>query len=547
MKFGWMHVDKAKGALLAHSIRTQQGTLKKGRVLSHDDTLSLKNSGIEKVVAARLDIGDVSEDMAAKRVALSARGNGVSMNAPFTGRCNLYAETPGLVVIDRARIDQINLLDESLTVATLSHCDVVQSKQMVATIKIIPFSAPEPVINQASAIASMPGPLIKVEPFSSKRVGLILTSLPGTKQSVLENTINTVRARVRAVGSELSMSKVVDHNETAICAAIRDLVRKLCDLVLISGASAIVDRRDVVPAGLELAGGVIDHFGMPVDPGNLLLLGHLDKDGISTPVLGLPGCARSPKLNGFDWVLERIAANIEVTSNDIMLMGAGGLLKEISSRPQPRNRIDPNAEQTRSELSISAILLAAGQSRRMGSTNKLLMQIDGVTMVRRAAEAIIKSKASPIIVVTGYEADRVKKELDGLDVVFVHNTHYGEGLSSSLASGIGALPDKTDGTLVCLGDMPQVVAEHLDKLIAAFDPLEGRSICVPTSNGKRGNPVLWDSRFFPRMAKISGDVGARHLIGEHDELVCEVETADTGVLIDIDTPQALQSLRAVAT
>ena len=542
MKFARMRVSEAEGALLAHSIRTNEGTFKKGRTLSRDDTLVLEHAGVENVVAARLGTHDVAEDLAATKVADAAKGNGVRLNAAFTGRCNLYAEDSGLVVIDRERINQINLLDESLTIATLAHCDVVVPKQMVATVKVIPFSAPEQAVEAASELARKPGPLVRIARYTKKKVGLILTSLPGTKPSVLKNTIKTVSMRVRAVGSDLSITEIVDHNEVSICAAIEACLKNGCELILISGASAIVDRRDVVPLGLVSAGGTIDHFGMPVDPGNLLLLGHLGGGENKTPVIGLPGCARSPKLNGFDWVLERLAADMDVTPHDIMLMGTGGLLKEISSRPQPRDDIGSVTEQLRREPSVAAILLAAGQSRRMGSINKLLVEIDGLSMIRRSMEAILASKAGPIIVVTGHEADRVCKELEPYDVTFVQNTEYAEGLSGSLASGINVLPEKTDGALICLGDMPEVAAAHLDKLIAAFDPLEGRSICVPTSNGKRGNPVLWDARFFSEMANVSGDVGARHLIGEYSELVCEVEIGHGGILLDIDTPQALQSV-----
>ncbi|MFP6717380.1 MAG: molybdopterin-binding/glycosyltransferase family 2 protein [Alphaproteobacteria bacterium] len=543
MKFMRMPLAEAEGALLAHSIRTAQGAFKKGRLLSRADTVALRVAGIEKVVAARLDAGDISEDAAATQVAGAARGEGVSFNSAFTGRCNLYAEARGLVVVDRGRIDQINLLDESLTIATLAHCDVVMPKQMVATVKVIPFSVPGRVIEAATEVALHPAPLINIAPFTAKQVGLILTRLPGTKQSVLQNTIKTVRARVETVGSTLIASEVVDHDETAIGAAIERLHARGSKIILISGASAIVDRRDVVPLGLESAGGTIDHFGMPVDPGNLLLLGHLGGGARRTPVLGLPGCARSPKLNGFDWVLERLAANLEVTSKDIMLMGAGGLLKEISSRPQPRHDSGLVEKGVRREPAIPAILLAAGQSRRMGSVNKLLAEIGGMSMIRRVAETILASKVGPLIVVTGHEADQVRAELDGCDVIFVHNSNYADGLSSSLRAGIGALPEEADGVLVCLGDMPHVAAAHVNKLVAAFDPVEGRAICVPTSNGKRGNPVIWGARFFSEIAAVSGDVGARHLIGEYGELVCEVEIGDGGILIDIDTPQALSSVR----
>jgi len=540
-------VAESEGAVLAHSIRIPEGSFKKGRILSREDVSTLRTAGIEKIVGARLDPGDVPEDLGATQIAKAVGGEGVSLNAAFTGRCNLYADSPGVVVVNRGSIDQINLLDESLTIATLPHCDVVTPKQMVATVKVIPFSAPRQVIKAAKKLADNASYVIKVAPFTAKSVGLILTRLPGTKQSVLANTIKTVRARVEAVRSVLKTSEILDHDETAIEAAIKRMYSGGCELILISGASAIVDRRDVVPLGLESAGGTIDHFGMPVDPGNLLLLGHLGDGDSRVPVLGLPGCARSPKLNGFDWVLERLAANLEVTPEDIMLMGAGGLLKEISSRPQPRHDADLAKKRVKHQPAVPAILLAAGQSSRMGATNKLLAQIEGLSMIRLVAESILASKAGPVIVVTGHEMERVRAELNGCDVTFVHNSDYRDGLSSSLRTGIHALPEGVEGVLVCLGDMPHVAATHIDKLVAAFDPIEGRAICVPTNNGKRGNPVIWDARFFSEMATVSGDVGARHLIGEHSELVCEVEIRDGGVLVDIDTPQALNAVRRASS
>ena len=98
-------------------------------------------------------------------------------------------------------------------------------------------------------------------------------------------------------------------------------------------------------------------------------------------------------------------------------------------------------------------------------------------------------------------------------------------------------------SLVCLADMPRVGPEVLDRLISALNPLEGRAICVPTWEGKRGNPVLWARRFIPEMVGLAGDVGARHLIGQYGELVAEVPMPDDGVLLDIDTPEALAHLR----
>ena len=175
----------------------------------------------------------------------------------------------------------------------------------------------------------------------------------------------------------------------------------------------------------------------------------------------------------------------------------------------------------------------------MGSVNKLLAEIDGQAMVASVADAALASKVHPVVAVLGHQAARVRAALGARDIATVENAEYDAGLSTSLRRGLAALPDDIDGVLVCLGDMPRVTAGHIDKLIAAFNPLEGRAICVPTYQGKRGNPVLWARRFFPEMQKVAGDVGARHLIGEHGDLVDEVEMGAEGVLIDIDTPEAL--------
>jgi molybdenum cofactor cytidylyltransferase len=294
----------------------------------------------------------------------------------------------------------------------------------------------------------------------------------------------------------------------------------------------------VLPAGIGRAGGNVEHFGMPVDPGNLLLLAHLG----DMPVLGLPGCARSPKLNGFDWVLQRIAAGVPVTRRDIMMMGAGGLLTEIPTRPLPRASATETEPVMPRAPRIAALILAAGQSRRMGALNKMIAEVDGKPMVAHALAAVTASQAGPVVVVTGHDPDAVRAALAGHEIRFVHNPHYAEGLSTSLRAGLAALPPDIDGVLVCLGDMPRVTHETLNRLIAAYNPVEGRAICVPTVEGKRGNPVLWDRRFFAEMQDLAGDVGARHLIGAHADQVCEVPMEGNGALLDIDTPEALQAL-----
>lgn len=531
MIFGDLALDRAEGAILAHSVRAGGRVFSKGRVLSAQDIADLRAAGIGNVIAVRLEADDVDEDSAASALARACAGENISIGAAFTGRANLFAAKDGLVVLDRARVDQINLIDESITVATVPPYETVEKGQMAATIKIIPFAAPREKLDQALALLRQP--LMRIAPWRGRMVGLVSTLLPGGKKSLLDKNLQALTGRLAHMGVNPVLERHCAHDAAALAGMIRELMGLGCSPVFIFGASAIVDRRDVIPAGIEAAGGEVLHMGMPVDPGNLLLLGRAGQ----VPVVGLPSCARSPKLNGFDWVLQRLMADVPVTPEDIMRMGAGGLLKEIPTRPQPRAGRVPAM---RRAAKIAALVLGAGRSQRMGARNKLLMRINGQCMIARVAAQIAEAGIEQCLVVTGHEAGEVRAALADSNAGFVHNPDYAKGLSSSLRAGIQALPRDVDGVLICLGDMPDIRADHLRKLIAAFDPVEGRAICVPAYQGKRGNPVLFGAQFFGEMMQLAGDTGARHLIGEHQDMVCEVAMDDAGVLLDLDTPQAMQ-------
>ncbi len=536
MKFGVMPLDQAEGAFLAHGVRTSEAIFKKGRILTPADIEFLGREGIETVTACKLGPDDVAEDAAASRIALAIGGANVEIELPFTGRVNLRAAKDGILTLDRTRIDRLNRVDEAITLATLPALAAVRAGQMLATVKIIPFAVERQKLDLAVAVASegdaqSGDALMKVAAFEAMDVALIQTRLPGTKETVLDKTVGVTSARLKGVNGRLASEIRCPHD--VACLAEKLSVTQ-GDLILIAGASAITDRRDVLPLALEHAGGQIEHLGMPVDPGNLLLLGRLG----TRPVIGLPGCARSPKLNGFDWVLQRIFAGMSVTRADITGMGVGGLLTEIPSRPQPRDR----RPKSRSG-GIVGIVLAAGQSTRMGRANKLLAEIDGRPMVVHAVDAMLGSKVEQVILVTGHEATLVRGAVGDRPLTIVHNTSFAQGLSTSLKSALDALPSGASSLLVGLGDMPRIRSTDIDRLIAAFNPLEGRSICVPTVKGKRGNPVLFSIDYLEEMRGIEGDVGARHLIGAHAEQVVEIEMDDDAALIDVDTKEALAALR----
>ena len=535
MKFGAVAVSEAEGSVAVHSIRQGGLVLKKGTLIGKGEIAALRAAGIAEIVVARIEPGDVSEDAAAAEIAAAVAGEGVHVERAFTGRANLFAETAGVLVVDKDAIHRLNQVDESITFATLAAYKPVVAGEMIATVKIIPFAVAEKARDAALAVAEAARPLVRIAPYRIRKIGVVSTVLPGLAGKVIDKTLKVTQERLAPAGATIVAERRVPHEQRALARAMEEVLGEGAELVIVFGASAIADRRDVIPAAVEAIGGRIEHFGMPVDPGNLLLIaqarGH--------PVLGAPGCARSPKENGFDWVLMRLLAGLEVPRAAITGMGVGGLLMEIVTRPQPR--AGPPAIAGRR---LAAVVLAAGRSTRMGGPNKLLAEIRGRPLVRIVVEEALASHAKPVIVVVGHQRGEVEKVLADLPVQLIYNPDFAQGLGTSLKAGIAAVPAEADGAIVCLADMPQVDASLLNRLIAAFDPDRGALIVMPTVEGRRGNPVLWSRRFFPDLMAIEGDVGARHFIARYGEAVVEVPLEGRAALVDVDTPEALVGVKA---
>jgi len=532
MKFGPASPAAALGGVTVHTLRQGALVLKKGTRIGPDEVAALEQAGVEEVVVVRLEEGEISEDAAAAGIASALAGEGLNVERAFTGRCNLFAARAGVLVVDSGVVDRINDVDEAITLATLTAYKPVVEGEMVATVKIIPFGVEAKLCEQAVAAAGSGA--LRIAPYVIKRVGVVSTLLPGLSPKVVEKTLRVTAERLAPAGAAIVAERRVPHREEDLARAIGEVRDLGVELIIVFGASAIADRRDVIPAAITGIGGHIEHFGMPVDPGNLLLIGDIG----AVPVLGAPGCARSPVENGFDWVLMRLLAGLKVSRRDLTRMGVGGLLMEIVTRPQPReNPTTGNGRQ------VAAVVLAAGRSTRMGGPNKLLAELDGKSLVRIVAEQALASKAAEVVVVTGHQADDVRKALQGLKVRFTHNPDYAAGLAGSVKTGIAAVSENADGALVCLGDMPLISTELINRLIDSFAPDNGNLIVVPVSDGRRGNPVLWSRRFFAELMTLDGDIGARHLIAKHGEAVAEVPVEGQAAFLDIDTPQALERAR----
>lgn len=205
-----------------------------------------------------------------------------------------------------------------------------------------------------------------------------------------------------------------------------------------------------------------------------------------------------------------------------------------------RAELDPGADL--GDHTIGGVVLAAGPGTRYDGPYKLLEEIDGIPIVRRAVQAMLDSQVDDVLVVAGHESEAVRDAIDDLAVETVVNDAYREGQSTSLHLGVDAARDRNwNATVFSLGDMPFVTAGVIDLVLQAYSEGHG-SILAAGYDGKRGNPTLFDAEYYDDLLDVSGDTGGRSVLMSSSD-VALVETDDPGVLRDIDTREDYEASR----
>ena len=525
MYFGNINVKDSVNCILAHTIIINKKKFAKGTIITEIDKSYFINNKIKTIVCARLDKNDLHEDKAANVIAEAFKNNSIASEKAYTGRANVLANKSGLLLIDEERIKKFNMISDDITIATLNNNSIVKKGEMIATIKIISFGVKDSFIKKITK--SIYKKAIFINPFIHKKCALILTH--HKKKDLKLNAISERRIndRLKNLNSTLDIITSCEHDTKEISKNINIILKEKIDLIMILGSSAIVDIKDKIPEAINYSKGKIIRFGMPVDPGNLLLLGKINQ----THVIGLPGCARSPSLNGFDWILEKVISGTNITKLNISNMGVGGLLKTLNKRAKVEKKIK--------NYNITNIILAAGKSKRMHEINKLLIKINNKTMIEKIVDSSLKSLANNTIVVLGYENEILQRLLINKNITTVVNKEYLKGQSSSLQIGISALPEECDAAVVILGDMPDINSTLINQLIENYNPSDNKSIIIPTYKNKKGNPVLIDREFFPDILSIKGDKGAKDIIKVNKKYITEIPQKHSAIINDIDTKEDL--------
>lgn len=345
MKFGPIPLSEAKGKILGHNIAGASGQrlLRKGKPLTEEDLEKLRILGRSSVYVAEIEPTDVEENRAARRVAEAICGPGLHIIGAASGRANLLADKMGILRIDINRLLQINEC-KGITLASLPTHSPVQGRQIVATVKIIPYAVPESTVNLVEAIANRSAPVVRVDMLSHQAVGMILSGSTSIHTKLVAD-FAPLQDRIEKLGSSVARTDFValddESDEAALASMLQHQLADGMKMILLAGETAIMDEHDILPRAVERAGGYVESVGAPVDPGNLLMVAYIG----DVPIVGAPGCARSRKTNIVDWILPRLLAGDRLTRKDIVELGHGGLLQEVLERGLPRDAKEDDTEQ----------------------------------------------------------------------------------------------------------------------------------------------------------------------------------------------------------
>ena len=525
MKIFEKDIQETFGCLLMHSVFLEDGRIRKGKIIDKNDIAMMERSDIEKVQVGELEDDDIGENAASGLIAKAIATNQFSVSPTLSGKTNITSIADGLIEIDEGNVTKLNNLSPNIAVSTLNNHDVVYRGDHTVSVKIISFVISSSDLDKILNFLKK-NKIVKLKKFKSMRFGVIYTIAKNEKRSLIEKTKKSIMSRIGNYNSTIMDERVLPHNSASIKNNVVELLENNINCILLFLSTSVTDVNDIVPTVINDLGGKINSFGMPVDPGNLTLSGKIN----DVDIIVAAGSARSDSLNGFDWHLNCLHANIEVSQEMVNSLGVGGLLKDIDFAVK-RKRVSKTIDTKKSN--IAAVVLCAGESKRMGNRNKLLLKVAGKSLIKNYIDNISKSNVSEIVIVTGYQSIEIERELEGYDVKFIHNEKYREGMSTSLNTGINSLSKNINAAIICLPDMPMIGIYEINKLIEYYNPKIGNEICIATYNDQRGNPVLWDRKYFKKLMQIKGDKGGRYLLPKFLEQSVEVVLGEA-VAFDVD-------------
>ncbi|MBR1778205.1 MAG: NTP transferase domain-containing protein [Alphaproteobacteria bacterium] len=531
MKFGEFPIYDALGIELVHDVRYQGKTLKKGHILTSSDISQLKYAGVKTITGVQFSAEDIHPETAADILLKTLVGDYLRYTVPDeTGYSELFADIDGTFVFDQDRLNRFNAHNESIALITVQPYIPVYKGQFIGNLRVFGPAVTAEVLNEAVTKISGTGSLLKVAPYAFCKIGFIRTLLNNSSIPSLDD--DKLAARFGAFGFNVVYSDLCEHSAAAVEKAVRNAIDAQAEIVLVESQVPPLHRDDVVPTGFKEAAGDIDRLGWPADAGLSLVIGHKN----NVKLLGY--CAADAEQTAFDRLLRFLATNSLPSADIFPRLAMNGLsLERMTKRITPEQMQKSIAVGSVSDSEkIAVVILAAGSSRRMIGTNKLLEPIKGLPMVEHAVRSALSSKADYVAVVTGHDAKFIERRLEQYDVKIVRNADYVSGILGSIRLGLAVLPPDIAGAVILPADMPEFTEEYIDRLIDAFDfTASRRPVVLPTYNAVRHNPVLWPRDLFKNVKIVPEDSQWVPALIEHSDYIKEIPLKDDLPLTDINT------------
>ena len=531
MKFGEFPAYDALGLELVHDVKCQGKTLKKGHILTSADLSLLKYSGIKTITGVQFSSEDVLPETTADILLKTLAGDYLRYTMPDeTGYSEIFADIDGTFVFDQERLKRFNMHSELISLITIQPYIPVYKGQFIANLRVFGPAVPAEKLNEAITKISGTGPLLKVAPYAFCKIGFIRTLISNSSIPPMDD--DKLAARFAAFGFRIVYSDLCEHNVAAIEKAVRNAIDAEAEIVLVESQNPPLHRDDIVPMGFKEAAADIDRLGWPVDTGLSLVIGHKN----NVKLLGYS--AEDAEQPAFDRLLRFMATNSLPNPDTFSSLAMNGLslgrMTKRISKEQMQNSIAV-ASLTDSEK-IAVVILAAGSSRRMVGTNKLLESINGLPMIEHVVRSALSSNADYVVVVTGHDAKFIEKRLEQYDVKIVRNADYVSGVLGSVRLGLAVLPPDIAGAVILPADMPAFTEDYIDKLIEAFDfTAKRRPVVLPVFNSVRHNPVLWPRDLFNVVKIVPEDSQFVPALIEHSDYIKEIPLKDDLPLTDINT------------
>lgn len=540
MKFGEFPVYDALGIELTHPVKCQEKTLKKGRILTSADISLLKYAGVKTVIGVQFSSDDIHPETAADILLKTMAGDYLRYTTPDeNGYSEIFADIDGVFVFDRDRLNRFNAHSENIALTAVQPYMPVYKGQFVANLRLFGPAVTAETLNEAVTKISGTGPLLKIAPYAFCKIGFIRTI--SDKSRILPQDGEELEKRFGAYGFDVVFHDLCEHNSRQVEKAVRDAMDAQAEIVLVESPFPPLHRNDVVPKGFKEAAGDIDRLGWPMDMGLSLVIGHKN----DVKLLGY--CAEDTNQPALDTLMRFLATKSLPEPAVFPTLALNGIsLERMAKRitpPQMEKSVSVGAVSDSEKIAV--LILAAGSSRRMIGSNKLLEPLNGLPMVECVVQSALSSQADYVAVVTGHDAKFIEKRLEKYDVKIVRNPDYVSGVLGSVRLGLAVLPPDIAGAVVLPADMPAFTEEYIDKLIDAFDFKAKRPpVVLPSFNSVRHNPVLWPRDLFKAVKIIPEDSHWTPALIEHSDYIREIVLKDDLPLTDINTHGDLEKYKA---